>query len=101
LSPEIARRLERLRDDRVSGAMALAREALDLALAEPDARAELGAAFLGMHPAIVAVANVGWLLARFPAEDELLALRESLTTGNQRIAAHATEFCRVTPAFSR
>jgi translation initiation factor 2B subunit (eIF-2B alpha/beta/delta family) len=89
LSPEIANRLERLKDDRVSGAVALALEALDLALAAPEARAELGAAFRRMHPAIVAVANVGRLLARSPAEAELLAVRVSLATGNQRIAAHA------------
>ena len=69
--------------------MALALEALDLALAAPDARAELAQAFLRIHPAIVAVANVGRLLARSPAASELLALRQSLATGNQRIAAHA------------
>ena len=69
--------------------MALALEALDLALAAPDARAELGAAFLRMHPAIVAVANVGRLIEHSPAESELLALRQSLAGGNERIAAHA------------
>ncbi len=84
MSPEIAQRVEQLRSDTASGAVKLATDAIDIALAAPEARAELAGAFQSMHPAIVTVANVGRLLEEPGAE--LIALRQSLLQGNERIA---------------
>jgi translation initiation factor eIF-2B subunit delta len=95
VAPDISERLERLRNDRVSGAAALALQALDLALAAPEDHAELARQLQRMHPAIATVANVGRLLEGGASTEELRVLRRSLAEGNQRIAAHAV---RILPA---
>jgi len=92
MSPEIARRLEELRADSVSGAVELAVQAIDLALASPEDRTALAREFQFMHPAIVTVANVGRLLDQ-PGAD-LTGLRWSLLEGNRQIASHLAGLLR-------
>ncbi len=82
--------LEQLRDNRRSGAIDLALEALDLAQSWIDASrdpADLAKELATMHPAIATVRNVGALLSQ-GAEDLPAALRNirrSLVEGNRRI----------------
>jgi translation initiation factor eIF-2B subunit delta len=89
LTPGISERVERLRLDRASGALGLALEALDIALAAPSDWAELAREYQEMHPAIVTVSNVARVLDRDPSPAELVELRRSLAEGNPRIARHA------------
>ena len=84
MTPEIARRLEELRNNRVSGAVELAITAIGIALATPDQWPELAREFQSMHPAIVTVANVGRLLET--QNPDLTGLRRSLLEGNRLIA---------------
>ena len=83
--------LEHLRDNRTSGAIDLALEALDLAeswIATGRNPADLAKALAAMHPAIATVRNVGAILSR-GAEDLPAVLRDvrrSLVEGNRRIA---------------
>lgn len=98
MTSRIARRVDRLRANTVSGALDLAVEAIDIALAAPQARGELAREFQAMHPAIVTVANVGRLLAKGAAEAELAALRRSLVEGNRLIASHVA---RLVPPTAR
>ena len=83
--------LLRLRDNRISGATDLAREAIDLALAWIEAGRDPAALALqldAMHPAIATVRNVGRLLTEGAGElyARLKDLRQSLVEGNQVIA---------------
>ncbi len=88
---DLNRVLEHLRDNRVSGAIDLALEALDLAeswIATGRKPADLARKLAAMHPAIATVRNVGALLSQ-GAEDLPAALRNirrSLVEGNRRIA---------------
>jgi translation initiation factor 2B subunit (eIF-2B alpha/beta/delta family) len=96
VSPALTRELEALAADRVSGAVALALRAIDLALAaDAGERGELAAALAAMHPAIVTVANVGRRLRAGASREDLQALRRSLAEGN---AAIAREVARLAPA---
>ncbi len=96
-------RVAKLRENRVSGAVDLALEALDLAndwLADGRPAADLARQLGQMHPAIATVANVGRLLEE-PAGDlpaRLAETRSSLVEGNQRIARNLQ---RLIPAGSR
>ena len=83
--------LEHLRDNRASGAIDLALEALDLAqswIAAGRNPLDLARELAAMHPAIATVRNVGALLSQ--RSDDLPAalrdLRRSLVEGNRRIA---------------
>ncbi|HYM11250.1 MAG TPA: hypothetical protein VEU62_10980, partial [Bryobacterales bacterium] len=87
MTPEIARRVEQLRSNTISGAVELALIAIDIALDAPDEWPELARALQGMHGAIVTVANVGRLLEAATPPD-LVALRRSLADGNRLIAGH-------------
>ncbi len=83
--------LDHLRDNRTSGAIDLALEAIDLAeswLAAGRSPPDLARELAAMHPAIATVRNVGALLLQ--GADDLPAalrdLRRSLAEGNRRIA---------------
>jgi len=92
LIPDWSRLLEELREDRVSGALALTVKAIDLArAAEPTERDSIARSLLEMHRAIVTVANVGRLLLRGAVDIELAELRQSLLDGNRLIAEHAAK----------
>ena len=86
MTAEIARRLEQLRNDRVSGALDLAIAAIDTALDACDDWLEMARELQTMHPAIVTVANVGRLLET--ANPDLTALRRSLREGKAKITGH-------------
>ena len=87
---DLNRVLGHLRDNRTSGAIDLALEALDLAqswLAADRNPLDLARELAAMHPAIATVRNVGALLSQ--GSDDLPALRDlrrSLVEGNRRIA---------------
>ena len=83
--------LDHLRDNRTSGAIDLALEALDLAqswIAVGRSPTDLARELAAMHPAIATVRNVGALLSQ--GEHDLPAalrdVRRSLVEGNRRIA---------------
>jgi len=87
----LKRRLRDLRDDRASGAVALALNALGIAndwIAEGRRPEELAAELETMHPAIAVVANLGTALRDSgPGLSSRLAeLKVSLAEGNRRIA---------------
>ena len=87
----LKRRLRDLRDDRASGAIGLALEALGIAndwIAEGRRLEELAAELETMHPAIAAVANLGTALRDSgPGLSSRLAeLKVSLVEGNRSIA---------------
>ena len=87
----LQRRLRDLREDRASGAIGLALEALNIAgdwIAAGRRPEQLAAELEAMHPAIAAVANVGIALRnREPGlPDRLAGLRVSLIEGNHLIA---------------
>ena len=93
MSPELARELEALAADRVSGAVALAARAIDMVLAAvPGEQEDVAASLMRMHPAIVTVANVGRLVAGGASREALGALRRSLVEGNAAIARELARF---------
>ncbi len=87
----LKRRLRDLRDDRASGAIGLALEALGIAndwIAEARPPEELAAEFETMHPAIAVIANLGTALRDSSPglSGRLAELKVSLAEGNHRIA---------------
>ncbi len=95
--------LEHLRDNRTSGAIDLALEALELAeswIATGRSPLDLARELAAMHPAIATVRNVGALLSQ-GADDLPAALRDvrqSLVEGNRHIAEKLTTFVSVDAA---
>ena len=92
--------LEHLRDNRTSGAIDLALEALDVAqswLAAGRSPLDLARELAAMHPAIATVRNMGALLSQ--RSDDLPAalrdVRRSLVEGNRRIAEKLKELLPV------
>ena len=85
-------RLDALRDNRTSGAIDLALEALDIAedwFGSGRAAAELTAALETMHPAIATVRNVARELQSGSSDtgSRIAGIRESLRNGNRIIAS--------------
>ena len=90
-------RLEHLRENRTSGALDLALEAITLAQDWIDTGADLAALAAQLqetHPGIATVRNVGRLLHDDPGitRSRLKEMERSLRSGNQRIAAALKQF---------
>lgn len=91
-NPSLYERLDHLRNNRKSGAVDLALEAIGLAqdwIAEEGDAKELARELAAMHPAIATVANVSRVIGSGATGDlrtRLETVRESLVQGNRRIA---------------